>query len=153
MKYIQGISQLCLMLLAIATAVATTHASELPLTVQAMAAERESTFEQFEDKLESIEEHISEENWPEAENQTREAINDWIWLQSAFPLSAKGTGRLKDRIWNPGSDFSAQMEQVLNNLKGMQNALSEQNTRYAERYWKKVEKSCRGCHRQFRSFW
>ncbi|MGB1091095.1 MAG: cytochrome c [Oceanobacter sp.] len=129
--------------------------AESQATVQAtvqsgsLANQREDRFEQFEDGLDQLFDQVRGQEWSAAQASMDEANSHWRWLSGAFSEDQRGTGRLKKSIWKPGSDFTQRMQAVLVSLEKANSALVEKNKQAALQNLK----DCKGCHRQYRSFW
>ncbi|MAD46301.1 MAG: hypothetical protein CMI02_18060 [Oceanospirillaceae bacterium] len=76
-------------------------------------------------------------------------------LRNLFPLSSKGEGRSRDKVWDNWQDFDQQLQDLAGDYRNIITGIRQQDESQIEQALQFSVSSCRACHRPFsyRTLW
>ena len=145
------------MTLTFAFTIMTAQASEM-LSAEELeqdVVQRQTAFSQIDDQQEQIENMLDDDdyNWQQLENVSSELTANSASLQRLFVPDSQLDSRAKDKVWDENQKFRAALAKMDNSFVMMNNAIKQQDSNAAKNALKQANKTCRSCHRQFRSLW
>ncbi|MDP2573308.1 cytochrome c [Vibrio penaeicida] len=116
---------------------------------------RQEAFSIIETKTDEAVELIgkSEIDWNAALKASDVLVENSGLLFNAFPHGSESGSKAKALVWSKPEKFDALLVELHNGYVSFQQGSKEQDLSLAEQGLKQAEKTCRSCHRSYRSRW
>ncbi|QUM77155.1 cytochrome c [Moritella sp. 24] len=141
--------------LTFAFTIMTAQASDKTPTLEQDVAQRQAAFSQIEELQEKVDSMLDSAipNWQELENTSASITTSSASLQRLFVSGSQLDSKAKDKVWSDNQKFKAALAKMDNSFVMMDNAIAQQDKSAAKSALKQANKTCRNCHRQYRSRW
>ncbi|KXO07234.1 hypothetical protein AKG98_2581 [Moritella sp. JT01] len=117
--------------------------------------QRQTAFSQIDKQQKQINKALgnSTPNWQQLEVQSAELTAHSASLQTLFVPGSQSGSKAKDKVWDDNMKFKAALTKMDNSFIKMDGAIKQQDKYAAKDALKEANKTCRNCHRQYRSRW
>ncbi|MGF1754737.1 cytochrome c [Vibrio makurazakiensis] len=116
---------------------------------------RQTAFSNIEDGLKKANRLIDGKNthWGELDQVSSELVGHGEVLKASFPAGSQQGSKASKDIWSKPAKFNSLMEQMDAGFVELYAASVNQDAASAKSALKKSEKTCKSCHRSYRSRW
>lgn len=140
-----------------AASIMTAQASETLATekLEQDVEQRQTAFSQIDEQQEQLDDMLddSELNWQQLTNVSATLTKNSASLQHLFIPGSQLDSKAKDKVWEENQKFKAALAKMNSSFVMMDDAIKQQDNKAAKSALKQANKTCRNCHRQYRSRW
>ncbi|QUM80069.1 MULTISPECIES: cytochrome c [unclassified Moritella] len=117
--------------------------------------QRQNAFSEIDEQQEQIEDLLDDNNnnWQQLITLSTALNANSSSLQHLFVAGSQPGSKAKDKVWNDNDKFKAALTKMDNSFIKMDRAIKQQDKYAAKDALKEANKTCRNCHRQYRSRW
>ncbi|MBW3698186.1 cytochrome c [Vibrio sp. T187] len=122
---------------------------------EAEISQRQTAFSSIEDDLKSASRLLDGKStdWEALTAVSRELIEHGNTLNESFPEGSQKGSKAKKEVWTSPSKFNTLLAQMDAGFEALYNASAQQDPKQASAGIKQAEKTCKSCHRSYRSRW
>lgn len=137
------------------TLLLTTPLAALAQEAQSIVDSRQTTFEKAEQLIEQSEDLIDNAtpDWEQLELVTGKLVSTGNILSQSFPKGSHHSSRAKLNIWQQPAKFNSLFKKMNDGYLMMQTGVENQDIKQINNGIKQAQKTCKSCHRSYRSFW
>ncbi|CCO48043.1 putative Cytochrome c556 [Vibrio nigripulchritudo SOn1] len=116
---------------------------------------RQEAFELIEKQTDQVAALLRkrETDWQAVLEVSEQLAENSAMLKDAFPPESQAGSKAKDSVWTKPEKFHSLMHDFGEGYATLLSASKEQNLSLAEQGLNQAEKTCRACHRSYRSRW
>ncbi|USD41753.1 cytochrome c [Vibrio sp. SCSIO 43135] len=117
--------------------------------------QRQHAFEQVETLVKSANRTLdgSQTDWDKLQATSLELSNHSQALLTLFPAGSQQGSKAKDSVWSKPEKFNQLLLQMDQGFAELYQASQQQNPSLAESGLDSAQKTCKSCHRSYRSRW
>lgn len=117
--------------------------------------QRQTAFSQIEKQQKKIDKALGKSvpDWQQLEAVSAELTANSASLQSLFVPGSQLDSKAKEKVWDDNIKFKSALAKMDANFIKMNTAIQQQDKNTAAEALEQANKTCRNCHRQYRSRW
>ena len=117
--------------------------------------QRQNAFSKIDEQQEQIEDLLDDNNnnWQQLITLSTALNANSSSLQHLFVEGSQPGSKAKDKVWKDNDKFKAALAEMNNRFIKIDGAIKQHDKYAAKDALKEANKTCRNCHRQYRSRW